>query len=456
MIVDGWVARGARLPSTRQLAMEMGISRGVVVAALEDLQADGWLFSRSGSGTFVAETRPGAESSVAPVSMLDNPAPLQSFAVGVPGLDLFPTRVWGRLQERRWGDLPPHALQEGDSAGWSGLRAAIAGHLRLSRGIRCKPSQVIVTNSIRAAIFLCAQVLGRRSAPVWVENPGYFGITDAVSAAGLKAAPVPVDEEGLRISDGLTMAPDANLAVVTPHAQFPTGVEMSPDRRAALAAWAEANEGWIIENGYESEISLNSVRPNPVFGEATDRVIYVNSFHRVLYPGLRIGYAVLPEQLVAPIAAARAFIDGHSNVANQMVLEDFITGGHLDDHIRTCREVYRERRACLASALTGPLSEALELQPGGGGSHVVAAVRGRQDARDACRAAAAHGIDLTPMSQCMSADQIDPRVLLGFAAFKPPAIRGACRRLLSMFQQAAAPRPFVRAWAGDGLARALA
>ncbi len=185
-------------------------------------------------------------------------------------------------------------------------------------------------------------------------------------------------------------------------------------------------------------------------------MIYVNSFHRALFPGLRIGYAVVPESLVAPIAAARAFIDGHSNVANQMVLQDFITGGHLDDHIRTCREVYRERRECLVGALNGGLSEALALQPGGGGSYVVAAVRGRQDARDVCRAAAAHGVDLTPMSQCLALHQADPRVLLGFAAFKPLAIRNACRRLLTMFQHTSAPRHAIRPWAEDGLARALA
>lgn len=222
---------------------------------------------------------------------------------------------------------------------------------------------------------------------------------------------------------------------MTPHAQFPTGVALSADRRAALCKWAEVRDAWIVENGYESEFGLDGGRASPLFADASDRVIYVNSFHRVLFPGLRIGYLVAPESLIGPLAAARGVIDGHSNVVNQMVLQDFIAGGHLDDHIRSCREIYLHRRDCLASVLKGPLSEFLQPYPPGGCSHVVATVRGCEDARPVCDAAAEWGVDLTPMSQCLTPTLPDPRVLLGFAAFRQAAIQSASRQLLSFFQR---------------------
>jgi GntR family transcriptional regulator/MocR family aminotransferase len=426
LIAEGWLKAGARIPSTRRLAGEMGVSRGTVIAAIEDLRADGWIVTRSGSGAFVAELAESTSASLPPASVREQPQRLP-FAPGVPGLDLFPMRQWTQLHEKRWRSLSSHSLLEGESAGWAGLRESIAARLRIVQGLACRPEQVLITNSARSAMFLCAQLLAGAGERAWIEDPGYFGARDALRAAGVKPVPVPVDDQGIRVAEGLAMAPDARLALVTPHCQFPTGAALGEARRRELVDWAETSGGWIVENGYESEL-LPGTRGRAVLAGETERYVYVNSFHRTLYPDLRIGFAVVPEAVFERFAAARQIIDGHSNLTTQMVLKDFIDSGQFDEHVRRCRDAYAERHDILSGLLAASLSPWLE-KVASGATHLVARVQGADDARGLCLQARTADIELTPMTRYLDAIGPDPRLVLGFAAFNRAALQRAAARL---------------------------
>lgn len=439
LIAQGVLAPNTKIPSTRRLAEDLDVSRNTVVAALEKLASDGWLETRHGAGTYVTDRAAGASSGL--LEPLPDVAVETPFAPGVPGLDLFPDGVWNQLQARRWRSMPRSALQEGERAGWAGLRISIARHLRLTRGVKCEPQQVVITNGARAAITLAARVLARPGDRAWIEDPGYFGGKDAVEAQGLAAVPVRIDEEGIDVDAGEAAAPDARLAIVTSQCQFPTGAPLSAPRRARLLSWAERSNSWIVDNGYDSEFSFTKERPTSLAEDASARVIYVNSFNKSLFPALRIGYLVAPPQLVDAFAAARGALDGHSNVPNQMVLADFLDGGHYDEHMRRCRDAYAERRAALVAALNGPLAPWLRYYPHCGGLHVVAALRDAGSAKALAERARAVGIDITPMSRFTDDPSRESELLLGFSAFSPGAINAAARKLARVFVNGATQAP---------------
>lgn len=429
LISDGALPAGTRLPSSRRFADDLGVSRTTVLAVFEQLIADGWLHSRRGSGTYIAETLPNGAVLAANLRPLEDRQGQTPFSVGVPGLDLFPLHSWSRLQARRWRQMPRSALEEGDSGGWSELRRSIAAHLRISRNISCEPAQIIVTTGTRASIFLAARVLAGTGDTAWVEDPGYFGAKDALRSQGLRLAPIPVDAEGINVAEGERIAPFAKLAVVTSHCQFPTGVAMSPERREALIGWADQQDAWILDNGYDSEFALGAERASSMAASSMRRTIYLNSFNKILFPALRIGYLVAPPHLVDAFTAARNVMDAHSNVPNQMVLHDFLEGGQFDKHVRTCRAAYIERRDELVATLEGRLAPWLSLHPHTGGLHLTATVDGRVSPQVLVERASAAGIDLTPMSRFFEHGRPCQQVLLGFAGFSESNLRAAAERL---------------------------
>lgn len=427
LIIQGVLPPDAKIPSTRRLAEDLGVSRNTVVAALEKLASDGWLEMRQGSGTYVA-ARPPLRSPRSLQSLPDRQGDVP-FTPNVPGLDLFPAEIWNRLQSRRWRTMPRSALQEGDHAGWAGLRSIIPRHLHLTRGIECEPQQVFITNGARAATYLATRVLTQPGDQVWVEDPGYFGTKNIMRAQALAVASVPVDREGLSVMKGMELAPDAKLAIVTSHCQFPSGVAMSELRQAELRQWAERAGGWIIDDGYDSEFNFGPGRLTSISQGARDRVLYVNSFNKSLFPALRIGYVVVPPSLVDTFSGMRGVLDGQSNVPNQMVLHDFLEGGHYDEHIRRCREAYAERRAALLAALGGPLSEWLEAAPHKAGLHVVTSVRKGGSAKPLVDNARDAGIDLTPMTQFSERAFAENQILLGFSGFSPATLAASAVKL---------------------------
>jgi GntR family transcriptional regulator/MocR family aminotransferase len=244
----------------------------------------------------------------------------------------------------------------------------------------------------------------------------------------MRISPIPVDEEGLDVEAGMEIDSSARLAVITPASHFPTGAEMSPRRRSALVAWAERRGGWIFEDDYDSENKFDGLPPPPIAAAAPQSTIYLSSFNRMLFPSLRIAFMVLPEQMVETMADARSGLGGHSNVPNQMVMADFLAGGHLDGHLRRCRVAYQERQAALFDAVERHLSEHMTLKPRRSGLQAVGRLHALTE-HEACRRAYAHGLEILGMRRFLETPTDQERVLLGFAGFPPDEIYSAAARL---------------------------
>lgn len=436
-IVSGRLPGGARLPSTRQFALEMGVSRVTVAGAFDQLRAEGYVEARGGSGTFVcaglpddtlhagggnsrgpgiraapARSRiPAAGSAVSPVASDTPPTmaasavqpPLPStgpgaaglcgtaaFRIGIPALDLFPVSLWARLTARRWrGMVGPESerlLSYGFVLGFPPLRRAIADYVTISRGVRCDESQVIVTAGAQQALDLIGRVLLEPGDTVWLEEPGYFGAREAFAAAGAHITAVPLDAEGLDAAAGEALSPHARLACVSPSHQFPLGVTMSMQRRLALLEWATRTGAWIVEDDYDGEFryvgrplaSLQGLEAErSVVASKADcgRVLYVGTFSKTLYPSLRLGYVIVPTPLLGAFAEAKAATDRHTATVDQAVLTDFITEGHYARHVRRMRLSYAARQATLVAAAATHVAPWLEVQPSDAGMHLVGWLR---------------------------------------------------------------------------------
>jgi GntR family transcriptional regulator/MocR family aminotransferase len=424
LIVNGTLAHGSKVPPSRVLAETLGISRNSVLNALDRLIADGWLESRRGSGVFVAYEGVPARDAAAhkPVPRRPETVPFQA---GVPPLDLFPIDLWNRLQSRRWRHMSQEGLQEGESAGLPALREAIAAHLAAARGFDCSPNRILVTTSIPAGIDLAVRALGLTGSGAWIEDPSYVGDKQSLHNCGVQLLPLPVDSEGIDVGAGLKLGVAARMALVTPVAQFPTGATMSARRRQELLRWADANSAWIFEDDFGWS-DAGAQAPRPLAAEGRSNVIYFNSFNHTLFPALRIAYVVLPPELIDRFLAVRKGLDGHPNVPNEMILADFIDGGHLDDHLRRCRESQHERREVLLRAIAEHLPHVLEPIGQPQGLHIICNLRGYEEEAFLARAAAV-GVVVTAMNR-LRLIAGPPQLLLGHS-FPPEQLRKAAEIL---------------------------
>jgi GntR family transcriptional regulator / MocR family aminotransferase len=462
-ILDGVVKPGARLPSSRELARDLGVSRTTSLLALEQLRAEGYLTARRGSGTFVARELPddlpgphaarppttakhpplskrGAALAATPPSAWRIPGPPRAFRIGIPGLDLFPVRLWSQLVNRRSRSVTPADLDYGSSAGLRALREAIADHVRVSRGARCDAGQVVVVAGAQQALDLVARVLLDPGDRVWMEEPGYPAARSAFVAAGARLVPVPVDEQGLQVRTGAKRSPDARLAFVTPSHQFPLGVPMSLARRLALLRWAAGAGAWVVEDDYDSEFRYGA-RPLPCLHglDADGRVIYVGSFSKTLFPALRLGFLVVPGDLQGRLIGARRAADLHPPLLTQAVLADFIAAGHFASHLRRMRAAYRERLGALEDAARRHGRGALALRPVRTGLHAVADLRGA-DAEAVAHEAMARGVEVTPLSSYHAGRRGSTNALvLGFASARPESLAEGVKRLVAAIEAAARP-----------------
>jgi GntR family transcriptional regulator / MocR family aminotransferase len=462
MMLDGRLPAGRRLPATRQLARDLGLSRNTVAGAIDQLRAEGYLYCRERGGTFVAARLPDLmlrpavaatrREGSAPVPGDHRDGPMLSergrvirqtargdlrirdgavrpFRSGIPAVDAFPRRIWGRLLARRWrrGAVP---LAYGDAEGDLALRTAIAEYVRGARGARCTPEQVVVVSGSQQALDLTARVVLDPGEAAWMEEPGYWGVRAALAAAGAEVIPVPVDAEGLNVRLGVARKPGARVACVAPSHQLPLGVTMSAGRRLELLAWAGRSAAWVLEDDYDSEYRYSS-RPLPCLQGLDDRgsVVYIGTFSKTVFPALRLGYLIAPPALVDAIQAARAAADRHSPALEQGVLADFIGEGHYARHVRRMRGLYEERRDALREAVIRQLAGIVELGPMDGGMHAVGWLPAGWDDQRVSRALSAEEVEAAPLSRYWRTLPEKSGLMLGYAAYPPEAIRAAVDRM---------------------------
>jgi GntR family transcriptional regulator/MocR family aminotransferase len=350
----------------------------------------------------------------------------------LPALDVFPRAAWSRIVAYHARRLSPAHMAYGDPAGLPRLRAAIAEHLGVARALRCDPSQVIIVSGSQAALRICAAVLLRRGERVAIEEPGYPGARAALTASGAELAPVPVDGEGLDVRALEGLGRGARVAYVTPSHQYPLGASMSAARRLALVEWAARQRAWVIEDDYDSEFRYVS-RPLGALqgmGEiAAERVIYVGTFSKVLFPALRVGYLVVPTTLRGEFLAAREALDLFSPTLYQLALATFIRDGHLARHVRRMRLVYRERRDALIEGLARHCDGLLTVHNADAGLHAATLLpRGADDA-DTVSRMRARGLAATALSTCYLTRRAKPGLLLGFAGADVSSLTAATRTL---------------------------
>jgi GntR family transcriptional regulator / MocR family aminotransferase len=457
-ITEGRMRPGQRVPSTRSMAAELQISRISVFNAYEQLQSEGYLEAVAGSGTCVARTIPDdafgflqphkrkgfeqviAESglrklSVRAEALLKAPSEpwlhnLGLFRVSLPALDQFPVDVWSRLVARHSRRLSRSAMAYGDAMGHLPFREAIADYLSTFRGVRCDSSQVLVTTGSQQALQISAQVLLNPKDQVLMEEPGYPGAHLAFTAASVELIPSPVDSEGIVVPEINRRGRRVRVAYVTPSHQYPLGMTMSAARRMSLLQWAVRSDAWIIEDDYDSEYRFGSRPIASLQGlDVHARVIYVGTFSKVLFPSLRLGYMVVPKDLLAAFRAARDAADIFSSTLYQAVLTDFIGEGHFARHIRRMRMLYMDRRRALVSAIRSQMGEILEVIGAAAGLHLVALLpQGACDV-SVSRHAAQNGISAMPLSSCYLKAPKRGGLILGYGGVSPRQIQDGIRKL---------------------------
>jgi GntR family transcriptional regulator/MocR family aminotransferase len=422
-IASGQLPPGGRLPSARSLAAQLGAARGTVDAAYGLLAGEGWIVRRGPAGTIVSPQL--AERLRVPATTLmvarcgapalPAEAPLLPFRLGLPALDAFPRKLWSRLVAREARKLSPAAMAHPDPAGHGKLREAIAAYLAIARGIPCAPQQVFVTAGYQGALSLIARALIGAGDEVWFEDPGYHLARQGLTAAGARLIPVPVDEEGMRIADGMARAPQARFVVVTPTHQCPLGVALSLPRRLALLSWAVKAGAWIIEDDYDGEFHYRGP-PLPALKslDQADVVLYAGSFSKVLFPALRMGYLVVPEELVERfVHACRALHAGNARL-DQAVVARFMADGHFARHLGRMRALYAARRAALAGALAAAFGDRLRIELQSGGMHLLARLPSGTSDTALVRRAETHGLAPAALSPLSVEHDCCPGLLIGF------------------------------------------
>jgi GntR family transcriptional regulator/MocR family aminotransferase len=472
-VLDGRLVSGTRLPATRDLAAALSISRNSVVRAYDQLYAEGFIESRVGDGTYVAQLpmakklstkvstglstglSPGLSTKWAnlPEDLDDEVihsaglarvkdhhlpqppvGPPRAFRVGVPAFDLFPFEVWAKLNGAFWRKPDLEQLCYGDPAGDGRLRGLIAAYLRSSRGMQCTAEQIVITSGAQQAISLCAQLLVEPGDGVAVENPGYRAAGHAFALAGGRLHGVPVDGEGMDCQVLGTLN-DCRVAYVTPSHQYPLGVVMSLARRLELLAWAERSGGWIVEDDYDGEYRYSGAPLSPLAAlDRNGRVLYVGTFGKVAFPALRLGYLVLPPGLVQAFTRRRAVDVRHSEVSTQAVMAEFMAAGHFQRHIRRMRRAALSRRNALLAGWPDGLPGVGPLPSVAAGLHMT--VRVESLAREQLLLAQAHaaGVEINGLSSYWLAGASPPAdqragLVMGFAAVPEADIAQALARL---------------------------
>lgn len=457
-VLNGLLPGGARLPSTRTLTQELGVSRITIVNAFEELCAEGFLRSRPGDGTYVGEQwrnqfaaepapeRPvlsarasaatsarGRDLSSRPLVSW-NPDDAESFVPSQVGVDAFPIRTWKRLLARHGERRDVDMLGYGEPLGHRPLREAVADYLNDARGIGVSADQVVICSGAQQAFNALALLMVDSGDEVWMEDPGHIAARLAFLANGCQVRGIPIDEDGADLAAGLSLHPPGRLMFVTPSRQHPLGMPMSLARRLEWINWANAQNSWIIEDDCDSELRYRGPLLPTLFGlDRSQHVIHVGTFSKIMFPSLRIGYAVLPPDLVEPFGAAVSVIGRSPSTLLQAVTTDFIREGHLHAHIRRTRRLYLARQEALLTQLRQQLHPFISAQPVDAGMHVIGWLPSGVDDQELASQLADRCIYTYALSDYCLEQQQKPALLIGFAATEeshmPQAVAHMARAL---------------------------
>jgi GntR family transcriptional regulator/MocR family aminotransferase len=457
LIVSRNLGATQQIPSTRALANELKISRIPVLTAYSQLLAEGYFESRAGAGTFVCSSLPDQLTSTdggsftrsdevrvrAGARILSRRATrlpdyerlpwlsgMGAFNVSQPAFDQFPLQTWSRIVMRHCRGLHANELHYGAPLGFKELRNAICAYLRTARAVRCEPDQVMIVSGSQQALEITTRTLLDERSSVWVEEPGYWLARQVLTAAGCRLVPVPVDNEGLDVGLGLRKCRKAKAAFVAPSHQFPLGATMSASRRLQLLDWAQSSGSWVIEDDYDSEYRYGNMPVASLQGlDHNSRVIYIGTFSKTLFPSLRLGYLVIPPDLVGRFTAVRYTMDIGPPHFFQAVLTDFMNEGHFARHIRRMRQLYSQRRSALVEALKTEFGSLLEVLGSEAGMHLAVILpKGFRDQEFAARAAR-EKLWLSPLSPAYLGDNPRQGFILGFGNTATEQMPKAVRQL---------------------------
>ena len=456
-ILGGRLRPGTRLPSTRELARQYRLSRGTIVSAFDQLRAEGYVTGSVGSGTFVSRVLPDELLHVRRAAGRVSPArkqsrrtlsdfarrvapfperevgPVRAFRANLPALDLFPSTLWAQVASRRLRRASTQLLRGGAPVGYRPLQDALADYLTTARGVNCTAEQIVIVSGVQEALDLVARVVLDTQDRVCMENPGYIGASLVFEAVGARLIPHTVDDEGVQLPRG--QARGARLAYMTPAHQFPLGISMSLTRRLAWLEWARSTNALIFEDDYDSEYRFSG-RPVPALQglDSHGVVLFAGSFNKVLFPSLRVGYLVVPSDLVDVIVATKSVGSRHVPLLDQAVLSDFMAEGHFGRHVRRMREVYAGRRALLLEFAERYLRGMLTITGVEAGLQTAGWLLDDVDGETVARAAAEHDVEVTPLSRFASGPLTQEGLQLGFAAVEDAEFRRGVRDLAASLE----------------------
>ena len=461
-ILRGDLRPGQQIPSSRELAQEIRVSRFPILHAYAQLLAEGYFESRVGAGTFIARSLPEVEKSATGQTQvaqckISGPRPVSRrsqlyprfdstvlergwgpFGVHQPAFDQFPFQVWSSLVAKHSRNPNAGAIHHIDPMGSERFRLEICAYLRTARSLQCDPGQIMIVSGSQQALDVTTRVLLDPGSPVWVEEPGYSLQCTVLTAAGCRMVPVPVDGEGMDIVQAIELEPNARAAFVTPSHQYPLGVTMSATRRLHLLNWAQRSGAWIVEDDYDSEYRFES---NPIASlqglDANARVVYIGTFSKVLLPSLRIGYMVVPPDLVEQFAAVRFATDIFPPYLYQEVLADFMQQGHFARHIRKMRNLYRARRSILIECLRMEFGNMLEVHGSPAGMHLAVTLPEGYSDREIASRAGEKRLWVWPLSPYYLGRKPRQGLVLGFGSSQSNEIPRAVEALRSVLRECA-------------------
>lgn len=460
-ILSGRLRSGSRLPATRVLASELGVSRNTILSAFDLLMSEGYLAGKIGSGTYVVDALPedyllasGAVERSMPSSVVINPELSQrgatiarlslmtgptrpaAFTPDIPAYDAFPIDAWTRIIANSWRRITVDMLGYADPAGYLPLREAISAHLQAARMVSCTPEQVIVTSGSQQSFDLIARLLIDPEDAVWIEEPGYIGSRAAFTAAGARLVPVEVDEEGLNVTAGEQLEPRPRIVLVSPSRQYPLGMTLSPDRRTKLLALAQHSNAWIVEDDYDSEYRYRG-RPLPALQsmDQGQRVIYLGTFSKALLPSFRLGYLVVPESLATSFRTAKAIIDRHAPLLEQIALHEFMERGYFASHLRKMRALYAERQHALITELRSNLAGFLKVEEADSGMHITAFLPADVNDIVFCQVLLNRGVIARPLSPYYAREPKRNGLILGFPAVPPAQLHMGVLHLVQVARE---------------------